>query len=117
MLSEKITVPVNPAALARHDAAERDAAFTFEAFKAQLEALRSRHEGADIGLVVPVSGKVLQVREVGWEGRNVIFVNGLLDGKRASLIIHHTQLQILLVPVTVDTGAPAPVLYLVPKKQ
>lgn len=105
------------AVASQQDARQRDAEFTFDALRAQIEALReSAAPKTDVGLVVPFSGEILHVREVGWKGRNVIFVKGDLKGQRVCLVLHHTQLQILLVPVDVK-GEPAPILYLVPNPE
>ncbi len=113
------TVPVNPAALARWDAQERDAEYTFIALRTQIEALResAAAEGNEVGWLVPFSNDVVHVREVGWEGRTVIFVGGTLHDKPVRLVLHHSQMQMLLVPVKPETGEPARVLYLVPKPE
>ena len=99
---------------ARRDAAERDAKHTFLALKEEIENLERSiaPQGAEVGLAIPLSGDVLHVRQVSYNGRNVITVLGELKEKRVSLVLHHTQLQILLVPV-MPIGAPARVLYLV----
>ena len=102
---------------ARWAAAERDAEYTFLALRYQVEALEksAAAEGNEVGLVVPFSTDIVHVREVGWEGRTVIFIVGTLRDKPVRLVLHHSQLQMLLVPVKPETGEPARVLYLVPK--
>lgn len=103
---------------ARWEAGERDAAFTFQALQAQVEALQESAiaDGAEVGLMIPFAAEVVHVRQVGWQGRNTLFVVGTLNKKPVRLVLHHSQLQMLLVPVMPEAGGPARVLYLVPPK-
>ena len=100
----------------RHEAQQRDAEFTFLALRNQVEELQAEaaKQGSEVGLLAPFSAEVLHVREVGWTGRNTIHIKGIRAGSEVRLVLHHTQLQMLLVPVGPESGEPAKVVYLVP---
>lgn len=95
---------------------ERDAAATFAALKAQIEAIEET-PGTNVAVGVPFSNELLYVQQLGYEGRNVIFMVGERAGTRVRLVLHHTQLQIMLVPVAQDSDKRGKVLYMVPTPQ
>ena len=102
-----------------HD--ERDAIATFAALRAQIEAIESTGVNVAVGACMPFSNEMLYVQQLGYEGRNVIFLVGERAGARVRLVVHHNQLQVLLVPVNrengQDSGKQAKVLYIVPDEE
>jgi hypothetical protein len=101
--------------LIRRSNDERDAAATFAALKAQVEAIEETPgTGVAVGVCMPFSNEVLYVQQLGYEGRNVIFMVVERAGTKVRLVQHHTQLQVMLVPVS-EGEKRAKVLYMVPK--
>lgn len=96
--------------------AQRDAMTTFAALKAQIDAIENDPENphVGVGVIVPFSNDIIHVQQLGYEGRNIIFLVGERNGARVRLVLHHTQLQVLLVPVKHEAEKPSKVLYIVP---
>ena len=94
---------------------EGDAAATFAALRAQIEAIEAT-PGGDVGVAVcmPFSNEMLYVQQLGYEGRNVIFLIGERAGTKVRLVFHHTQLQVLLWTVNQGSEKRSKVLYIVP---
>lgn len=94
---------------------ERDAAGTFAALRAQIEAIEeSPGPSVAVGVVLPSTKETLYVQQLGYEGRNVIFMVCEHAGTRVRLVMHHSQLQVMLVPVAQEGEKRAKVLYMVP---
>lgn len=94
---------------------ERDAAGTFAALRAQIEAIEeSPGFSVAVGVVLASTNETLYVQQLGYEGRNVIFMVCERAGTRVRLVMHHSQLQVMLVPVAQEGEKRAKVLYMVP---
>ncbi|MBL9103139.1 MAG: hypothetical protein JNL82_19490 [Myxococcales bacterium] len=101
------------ASLVRRASDERDAAGTFAALRAQIESIEEA-PGMNVAVGVPFGNEVLYVQQLGYEGRNTIFMVCERGGTRVRLVMHHSQLQVMLVPVAQESEKPAKVLYMVP---
>lgn len=103
------------AGLTRRVNEERDAGGTFAALRAQIEAIEETPgTNVAVGAYLPFSSEILYVQQLGYEGRNVIFMIGERAGTKVRLVMHHSQMQVMLVPVQQGSEKAGKVLYIVP---
>lgn len=100
------------ASLIRRANEERDAAGTFLALRTQIETIEET--GMSVAVGVPFGNEMLYVQQLGFEGRTTIFMVCERAGTKVRLVMHHSQVQVMLVPVEQQSEKPAKVLYMVP---